>query len=366
MKNKSHEQKSISNFFFKNTTGNVKDTKDATPVKSTEKKSNKLEGYIENMKEASKETDVKKDLSTKMEEAKQPVMKTNILADFDAWLSESKAVWTSQKSRPKSNDLLGSKSKHFPSFKTSSKENMFKTSVIKILQIIEGLYGNLKLWVIFNNQMELITLNLKRKLYINSHTKDVSNVFVSTKMTLPRDKPNANLFEVELDEKDFTEKFNNFNDYMVDPNVEGVYESKIPLLFKSILDYGCQVRYKDNKTPIHNLNKHVFNYADFEQRTLFDDNYLSGNEFSIYYLYHSNLDSKHFFALFFFQKQEVQIFIVNKVKEIQFPDIKKIIQQSLEKEDYITENVKDFKFSLKKVIFILINSHLSTLILNTP
>ena len=233
----------------------------------------------------------------------------------------------------------------------NSKENIFKNSTIKLVQIIEGLYGHLRLWVIFNNQMEQISINMKRKIFINSHTKEVSSVFTPAKMTLPRNKPISNLFELDLDEKEFTDKFNNFNDYMVDPSIEGVYESKIPLLFKCILEYGCQVKYKDkNMTPIHNLSKHIFNFGDFETKSLYDENYLSGNEFSIYYLYHSTLGSKHFFALFFFQKQEVYIFLVNKTKEMQNPDIKIIIQQTLEKESsYLPSNVINFQFTIKKV-----------------
>ena len=287
---------------------------------------------------------------------------TNIIKDFNLWLKESKAVWNNQvkeiNKNPKSEFLvnidgnLKSGSKYFSSF-GKSKEQIFKNSIVKIVQIIEGIYGNLKLWVIVNNHMEQITLSLKRKIFINSYKKDVPDVFIPSKMTLPRNKPISNLFEFELDEKEFNEKFNNFNDYMVDPNIEGVYESKVPLLFKCILDYGCQIKYKDPKKPINSLNMHIFNFSDFEPKGLFEENYLSGNEFSIYYLYHSTIGSRHFFALYFFQKQEIFIYIVNKVKEMVIPNVKKIIQETLEKESSnLPSNVIEFNFTIKKVYYL--------------
>ncbi len=52
--------------------------------------------------------------------------------------------------------------------------------------------------------------------------QNASNIFKTVKMTLPRNKPILNLYEFNLEEKDFISTFNNFNNYIVTPSIEGI------------------------------------------------------------------------------------------------------------------------------------------------
>ena len=173
-----------------------------------------------------------------------PQVTVNMLDDFENWLKQSKARWKQQIVNKTKNVNMNkinptSPVKNIASalFQTNSqniksKEELFRKSTLKILQIIENNSGKLKLWVSYANYTEVVYINVRRNIYINSHKTNVPDIFKPVKLTLPRSKPTFNLYEFESEEKDFREKFNNFNDYLVDPMVEGVYESKIPLLFK--------------------------------------------------------------------------------------------------------------------------------------
>jgi len=276
MKEKNEDQKNL-NYFFKNISHQerlvqIENMTKQLSLNNNITKSNELGSNVSNEKELSEVTQKmnnnsiesfikkgkgkgkieyentieknKNDLVELRTSFEVPKVTVNLLDDFETWLKQSKAKWKQQivnrtkniktvdPTSPNKNINITSSLFQNTTNNIKSKEELFRKSTLKILQIIENNSGQLKLWVSYANFTEIIYINIRRKIYINSHKTNVPDIFKPVKLTLPRSKPVFNLYEFESEEKDFREKFNNFNDYLVDPMVEGVYESKTPLLFK--------------------------------------------------------------------------------------------------------------------------------------
>jgi len=118
--------------------------------------------------------------------------------------------------------------------------------------------GLLKLWVFTSsNQMFDIKLKVPRTVYINSKVQSENTQFkrVLNKI-LPRNRRAYYLYEWETSEDLFLEKFNSISyGYLLNSNIEGIYETKMPIKFRAICELSCQMRPKKNKISIGELAK---------------------------------------------------------------------------------------------------------------
>ena len=272
----------------------------------------------------------------------------NICDNFNLWLSQQKKFWKRFKPElelEKKNSQQDNSLSHniFNKFGTHI-ENAFKKNPIYIIHIMENPTspGIMKLWVYFGNYFMPINIKIRRKIYINSLEEDVPNVFKRVNLFLPRNKPILNLYEFKLEEKDFKEKFNNFNDYIVKKSIEGVYETKIPLTFEMIKNYGNCIMYKNNSKINFNQNT-IFNFEDFEPKYLnkysnedidIQQSNISDNlpENNLLYLYHSCVKYRHYIILIDFFNNKIYSFISDSIiyTEKQIPNIKNLLKQNIE------------------------------------
>lgn len=67
---------------------------------------------------------------------------------------------------------------------------------------------------------------------------------MGAKMTrdLPHSRPEGALYEIEIPEKKFVRNEKALDEFLSDPQVEGVYESMTPLWFRAVLKLGCIAR----------------------------------------------------------------------------------------------------------------------------
>ena len=118
----------------------------------------------------------------------------------------------------------------------------------QIVEIQEtDLPGSFVVWAFTSaNQLHRIYLNVPRTLYFNCHdslSKTVGKIVLlggkAVKKVLPHDKPTLNLYEVEISESNFIRDEKAIELILSDPKVEGVYEAKVPLSFRAIINLGC-------------------------------------------------------------------------------------------------------------------------------
>lgn len=145
----------------------------------------------------------------------------------------------------------------------------------------------MRVWAITESgQMFAVRLKVPRVIYINSKTISQDTEFRKVQKVLPRQRKVYNLYEWESSEDTFIEKFHNLTyHHLMNPTVEGVYETKTPLLFKAIMELGCMVRPKSNMIPrSEQALGRLYKTSELELRTTHDGVYLPSASYEKIYL----------------------------------------------------------------------------------
>ncbi len=106
---------------------------------------------------------------------------------------------------------------------------------------------------------------------------------------LPHGRPCLALYEVHVPERKFIKNEKVLNLFLADPSVEGVYESKVPLDFRALVQLGCVARLtKESNAGSSGVQK-VYKFTDLEKLNGQSSRYLMPDT-AIYkriFLYHS-------------------------------------------------------------------------------
>jgi DNA polymerase epsilon subunit 1 len=174
--------------------------------------------------------------------------------DFGEWLKFQKTSWRRIRKNFKEDkkvikDQAGDKSKKHQSLVSfiRNMDDVVLKSTWHIVQISDETFepGVLRLWALTEQgQMFSIRLRVPRTIYINSKVvaKD-EPAFKKVNKLLPRNRRVYHLYEWEREEEAFQAKFHDLSyRHLLNYNVEGVYETKMPLLFRAVMDLGCLVK----------------------------------------------------------------------------------------------------------------------------
>ena len=316
----------------------------------------------------------------------------NVNDDFNGWLKQQKKKWKKLKNKINKKPMM--QNIRMTQLNINI-ENAFRKELIHIIQVKENPknLGILNLWVVFGNIMTKINLKVKRKIFINSMKQNVSDVFKPVKMILPRNKPILNLYEFDLEEKDFISTFNNFNDYIVTPSIEGVYQTKIPLVYEVIKNLGSFIKFNNKRKINLPIEQFEFTIDDFEIKNpeiplrKNNNNYEKENELknqfylNKIYLYHSNCGNRHVFVLLKMEEKIAKFYIINPISlKIEVPNISKLIDnifKDIQEEnseidfpqfDFTFETYvrQDLKLTLKEINLILSDIRYDTKNQNSP
>jgi DNA polymerase epsilon subunit 1 len=174
---------------------------------------------------------------------------------FQKWLDDRKVEWAEgrrQKRISRSSDGSGG-----PILKRGAGigdmiRNAAITAEKAIWQILEiqetDSPGLFLVWaMVGKNQLQRYYVEIPRVLYVNCAGDDASRMAVSiggkpVKKDLPHGKPCLNLYEISISEQKFVRNDKVLGLFLCDPQIEGVYGSKLPLLFRGILRLGCMTR----------------------------------------------------------------------------------------------------------------------------
>lgn len=263
------------------------------------------------------------------------------LTNFDTWLQNQQDIW--RISRKLGGDSVRGPKKGLISY-LKMQEEMVGKSLWHILEISEmnNTPGYLKVWFIAEHEdksktkvFNLFTLNLhmRRTFYINSRCPQPENKQV--KKILPRGKPSYNLYEMESEEDLFMETSANFDDYLSSPEIEGIYETGIPLSVRAILMLGSIIRPKKTKITLNQSHiTQTFNVQDFETKHLWNVTYLPPNSFDKVLITHSSKQLRHVWGLFLYATKQAYLFCLHEtIKQVEKPNLTRFVMQLLEKNE---------------------------------
>lgn len=165
--------------------------------------------------------------------------------------------------------------------------------------------GEYRLWVYVARQLQCLKLWVPRELYVNFKQPpppgaflDAYEVEVVTR-TLPRGATSRHLVKITVPEAVYLEKEAHFSALLYHPNVDAVYEQKVPLDVRAILRLGSACKWQ----PTHGakLSQALdtgLALADLAHVTAPSATYLHfGRALRHLYLYHATVDRRHVLVL---------------------------------------------------------------------
>ncbi|XP_022957705.1 DNA polymerase epsilon catalytic subunit A-like [Cucurbita moschata] len=180
----------------------------------------------------------------------------------------------------------------------------------QILQLVQSSQsGQYFAWAVVEGVMLKIPITVPRVFYLNSKVP-ITDEFVGRRVnkTLPHGRHSYNLYEVVTDEGQFRTQRNKLAALLADPEVEGIYESKVPLEFKSILQIGCVC--KVDKTAKKRNIQDGWSLDELQMKTTTECNYLE-KPISFFFVYHSISEGRAIYITFFPSTRSIVVVIVS-------------------------------------------------------
>eukprot|EP00794_Sanderia_malayensis_P002850 gene2850-3296_t len=200
----------------------------------------------------------------------------------------------------------------------------------QIIQIAEGdIPGVFKLWSMIGQEMHCIKVNVPRIFYVNSKKEKEGEgaTWRRVSKTLPRSNPAYFLYEYTVPEVVFKEHMSELSADLSSPDIEGIYETQVPLLIRAIIRLGCVCMvnritaraYAGKELEIYDLDQ-------LEFKTLAEVEYLTTSSLKHVFFYHCQLENRAVFCLFFPQVQKASVFVLNTVRSNQMPNLPNLYQ----------------------------------------
>ncbi|KAH7542023.1 hypothetical protein FEM48_Zijuj02G0029500 [Ziziphus jujuba var. spinosa] len=251
--------------------------------------------------------------------------------DYQGWLEIKKRKWKNNLDKRKRQRLGNTTSLHHSkgiskllSDATNHKEAQGRTGVNSYFrgheaaltcchwQIIQFVptsqSGQFFAWVVVEGIMLKIPLTVPRVFYLNSKAP-LEEKFPgkSANKILPHGRQAYNLYEAIIDEGQFRAESKSLTALLADPEVEGIYETKVPLEFNAIVQIGCVC--KVEKTAKKRSIQDSWGLKELQMKTTTECSYLEQSSF--FYLYHSISEGRAIFIVYFPASRTIAVVVVN-------------------------------------------------------
>eukprot|EP00039_Didymoeca_costata_P008145 m.108515 g.108515 ORF g.108515 m.108515 type:complete len:2231 (-) comp13968_c0_seq1:73-6765(-) len=280
------------------------------------------------------------------------------------WLPWSKTKWRMQLQDRKRRRCLGisgltrqAQGKGLGAFLAKQKMEIASRhwQVIQIVQTDDP--GVMRVWAMVAGDLHSMKIDVYRKFYCNLRVDDpppLSNYVRKINKALPRAHPCLHLYEFSLPEKEFQQRTKLFSSYFTHPDVEGVYETQVPLLWRAIVDMGCvtvvnQQAIRDRANGKSNGN---FNLSDLDMKTVKECPYLEdGGGVEKIFLHHNSAGNRSLFGLFLPPTKTATLCVVDPGRNNQIPNgyIPRVWQESVEavQSQQMTMPEKEYTFDVE-------------------
>ncbi|PHT69169.1 DNA polymerase epsilon catalytic subunit B [Capsicum annuum] len=170
-------------------------------------------------------------------------------------------------------------------------------------------HGQFFAWVVVEGVMHKIPVTVPRVFYLNSKAP-ITEEFPGRRVNkiLPHGCHSYNLIEVTIDEDQFKSESKKLAAHLADPEVEGIYETKVPLEFSAILQMGCVCKV-DKATKKRNPQD-GWSLSELHMKTTAECPYLD-QSIAFFYLYHSASDARAIYVGHFPASKMIHVVVVN-------------------------------------------------------
>ncbi|CAH3120153.1 unnamed protein product [Pocillopora meandrina] len=189
--------------------------------------------------------------------------------------------------------------------------------------------GTFKVWAVVGTDLHTIKVNVPRIFYVNCHTpkEGAGTTWRKVSRTLPHSHPVLNLYEYTVPEKIFRDHSSELATDLSSPDIEGIYESQVPLLIRAIIKLGCVCKVNKIFARLFNgTDLDTFELDQLEFKTLAECSYMENVNLKKIYFYHSSLDSRVIFAVFIPALHKASVFVLDLVRNNQMPNLSSLYQ----------------------------------------
>lgn len=203
----------------------------------------------------------------------------------------------------------------------------------QVVQVVElpGQPGTFRLWAMVGADLHMVKLVVPRIFYVNQRSaKDggasSGGLWRKVQKTLPRSHPALNLYEYRVPEEVYRQHASDLVTDLSTPDIEGIYETQIPLDFRALVDLGCLCSV-DKKVArgLKAGEADTFELGWLQFKTLANYHYLPRGSYKTVYLYqHRGGGAKSLFALFVPATRRAHVFVVDTVRSNQMPNLNNV------------------------------------------
>ncbi|CAG5130840.1 unnamed protein product, partial [Candidula unifasciata] len=195
----------------------------------------------------------------------------------------------------------------------------------QIVQIMETSHpGQFKLWALIGSDLHAIKLNIPRTFYVNQKTPKEGEGAMWKKVhrTLPRSHPVFNLYQYDVPEDLYIKHINDITADLASPDIEGVYETQVPLEFRALVKLGCLTTVnREFARSMEGRETDTFDVNNLNFRSVAQFPYLSQGSVKHLYLYHHKCGNKAIFGLFNPAGKSASVFVFDTAIGDQMPSL---------------------------------------------
>jgi DNA polymerase epsilon subunit 1 len=202
----------------------------------------------------------------------------------------------------------------------------------QIVQIVEddAMPGYFRLWIFLDSStLKQMLVKVPRTIYVNTRVPNLSASEHGRRVEriLPRGRPCLNLYELTMDEYEFIDHSTSLSNFLNHTEVEGVYETQVPLLFRTIMEIGCVCKIDKNEKF-----KNEMKLSQLQYKTTTECPYLQYINVQKLYLYHSSVENRGIFGLFLENSTEVFVVVItpknSSLEKINFKNMWKTVLEN--------------------------------------
>jgi DNA polymerase epsilon subunit 1 len=163
-----------------------------------------------------------------------------------------------------------------------------------------------------NGDLHCMRLQCYRRFFVNLNSDDkLARSSRRVNRALPRAHRCHHLFEFNIKEREFIDGQREFSSYFTHPEVEGVYETQVPLLWRAVVELGCVSQVNAAVAKRRGVSRDEFTLPDLDYKTTAECSYLEGGGLRRVYLHHNGSGNRAMFGLFFPDERRAHIFVVD-------------------------------------------------------
>lgn len=292
----------------------------------------KLRGAAERRKKAKLESLLKNDLEDQslLPDEDKRINMPDISGDYSKFLNFQKRKWRRLHAKRMAQKALLNEGTSSVSHLTGSEyfrqaARTVLSQTWHVIQIAEtDIPGELTIWALVGSQLISCNLRVPRIIYVNSYEKATPQIPQDSIIQIEhssRQLPNShlihNLYRMEMPESYYKSHHPDFSAMSNHPDIEGVYESKMTLLFRSLLQVGCMATICPFRISKGQGLDAGLDLKDIQEKKTLKkgvnrfSNYLASPTIKYLYLYVASVRGRQLIALVCSTTQTIKLFVTD-------------------------------------------------------